>query len=510
MDMKRYQKINHFPGMNEVCRKDMLARNMNRMLKLFPKDYNIFPKTWCLPADYIEFQSYCRMWKHKTVICKPDNSCQGKGIYITRQPREINPEEHIICQNYISKPFIIDGFKFDLRLYVLVTSCDPLRVFLYNEGLVRLATSKYRPPHNNNLDDVCMHLTNYAINKHSNNFDHDVETGSKRKLSSFRSWLHQNAFDPRGVWSDMEDLIIKTLISAHPTLKQNYRIGFPSQVGPSSCFEILGFDILLDFKMKPWLLEVNHSPSFATDSPLDFEVKDALLVDALRLLNLGANDRRRVMEEEKRLAKERLLQRHQPCLKTRREQMQSFQASWMAELERYEEKHCGDFQRIYPTDDSQKYDKFLQQSGTLCQETVASKAREECARKMLREMNSKEELVVRRKPRGKQLSRFEQQGHQGESLGELGTSHSVKCEEGVLDSSLPLLISEEEELERQIGLEQREVLIRDLGVVDLVCKLLEHVATRGKPRKIVFDPRNGEEQQAIPGMDATGPHYPYS
>ena len=51
MDMKRYQKINHFPGMLEICRKDLLARNMTRMFKLFPKDYNCFPRTWVMPAE---------------------------------------------------------------------------------------------------------------------------------------------------------------------------------------------------------------------------------------------------------------------------------------------------------------------------------------------------------------------------------------------------------------------------------------------------------------------------
>ncbi|XP_041965444.1 tubulin polyglutamylase TTLL13-like [Alosa sapidissima] len=101
--------------------------------------------------SYVEFQGYCRMWKHRTFICKPDSGCQGKGIYITRQPQSIGPNEHIICQAYISKPFIIDDYKFDLRLYVLVTSSDPLRIFLYKEGLVRFATSKYRNPHNNNI-----------------------------------------------------------------------------------------------------------------------------------------------------------------------------------------------------------------------------------------------------------------------------------------------------------------------------------------------------------------------
>lgn len=46
-----FQKINHFPGMSEICRKDLLARNMSRMLKMFPKDFHFFPRTWCLPAE---------------------------------------------------------------------------------------------------------------------------------------------------------------------------------------------------------------------------------------------------------------------------------------------------------------------------------------------------------------------------------------------------------------------------------------------------------------------------
>lgn len=151
MDMKRFQKINHFPGMTEICRKDLLARNLNRMQKLYPTEYNIFPRTWCLPADFGDFQSYGRQRKTRTYICKPDSGCQGRGIFITRNPREIKPGEHMICQQYISKPFLIDGFKFDMRIYVLITSCDPLRIFMYEEGLARFATMPYVEPSHSNL-----------------------------------------------------------------------------------------------------------------------------------------------------------------------------------------------------------------------------------------------------------------------------------------------------------------------------------------------------------------------
>jgi tubulin polyglutamylase TTLL6/13 len=60
--------------------------------------------------------------------------------------------------------------KFDLRIYVLLAGCDPLRVYLYKEGLGRFATEGYVPPSVGNLENVCMHLTNYAINKDNPNF----------------------------------------------------------------------------------------------------------------------------------------------------------------------------------------------------------------------------------------------------------------------------------------------------------------------------------------------------
>ena len=53
------------------------------------------------------------------------------------------------------------------------------------------------------------------------------------------------------------------------------------------CYEILGFDIFFDANLKPWILEVNHSPSFSTDSPLDFKIKKNLIIDTIKLLNLS-------------------------------------------------------------------------------------------------------------------------------------------------------------------------------------------------------------------------------
>ncbi|OBS60696.1 hypothetical protein A6R68_08162, partial [Neotoma lepida] len=387
MDMKRFQKINHFPGMTEICRKDLLARNLNRMQKLYPTEYNIFPRTWCLPADYGDFQAYGRQRKTRTYICKPDSGCQGRGIFITRTAKEIKPGEHMICQQYITK-----------------------------EGLARFATMPYVEPSHSNLEDVCMHLTNYAINKHNENFVRDDAVGSKRKLSTLNAWLREHSYDPRELWGDIEDIIIKTIISAHSVLRHNYRTCFPQYLcgGTCACFEILGFDILLDHKLKPWLLEVNHSPSFTTDSRLDREVKDALLCDTMNLVNLRGCDKKKQLEEI-RLKQEQL---ENPGTKKRKENKDQNQG-----------------------------------------ESAGEKSRPRAGTRSL-----VSNLAYRTRNREKELL-------------------SVH-----LDTTQPQDIVEEEELERMKLLLQRENLIRSLGIVEQLTRML-YPSHRGHRKLHEYRPR---------------------
>ena len=94
-----------------------------------------------------------------------------------------------MAQRYLAKPYLIDGLKFDLRIYVLVYGVDPLRVFLYRQGLARFATEEYTGPYGSNLENLTMHLTNYAINKFADNFEFNEDAekddvGHKRSLEA--------------------------------------------------------------------------------------------------------------------------------------------------------------------------------------------------------------------------------------------------------------------------------------------------------------------------------------
>uniref|UniRef100_A0A665WGJ5 Tubulin tyrosine ligase-like family, member 7 n=1 Tax=Echeneis naucrates TaxID=173247 RepID=A0A665WGJ5_ECHNA len=386
-ELRNYQRINHFPGMGEICRKDCLARNMSKMIKCQPQEYSFIPKTWIFPAEYTQFQNYVkelrRKRKQKTFIVKPANGAMGHGISLIRNCEKLPAQEHFIVQEYLDKPFLMEGYKFDLRIYILVTSCDPLRIFLYNDGLVRMGTEKYHAPSEANLSQLYMHLTNYSVNKHNENFERDetVDKGSKRSISWFTEFLRTNDYDVTKFWGDVSELVVKTLIVAEPHVLHAYRMCRPGQPpgSDSVCFEVLGFDIILDRKLKPWLLEINRAPSFGTDQKIDYDVKKGVLLNALKLLNIRASDKKRNLAQQKAEAQRRLYghgsmkklsaassdwekQRH--TLERRREELKERLAQVRKQISReeHEKLHLGNYRRIYPPDDKlllEKYESLL-------------------------------------------------------------------------------------------------------------------------------------------------------
>lgn len=175
-----------------------------------------------------------------------------------------------------------------MRLYVAVTSFDPLQLYLYEEGLVRLATVKYDKTAEN-LWNPCMHLCNYSINKYHSDYikatDMDEDVGHKWTFSALLRHLKSQGSDIKELMLNIEDVIIKSIFSCSQSIISACRMFVPHA---NNCFELYGFDILIDNTLKPWLLEVNLSPSLGVDTPLDAKVKSALLTDLLTLAGIPA------------------------------------------------------------------------------------------------------------------------------------------------------------------------------------------------------------------------------
>lgn len=148
------------------------------------------------------------------------------------------------------------------------------------------------------MDNLYMHLTNYAINKYSNAYEQadessdEEESGHKRSLNAILKILEVCGADREKLYTEIKEIVVKTVTSAQPYLLHLYRSCQPEDLEGSMCFQILGFDIMIDRKFKPWLIEVNQSPSFATDSPLDYKTKKAVLTDTFTMLNCSVKRRK--------------------------------------------------------------------------------------------------------------------------------------------------------------------------------------------------------------------------
>ncbi len=281
---KRRARLSKIHGSRDVCKKVPFARQLNLSKRLFPKDFAFWPTTYQLPEHRAQLEQALHQpssktsQKRRTFILKPDDASQGDGIFLVQKPRDLrrlDTSKSLVAQGYVADPMLLDGYKFDLRLYVLVTSVAPLRAHLCREGLVRLATTPYVAPTSKNLAKATMHLTNYSLNKRSKDFDHGsadadgrsglgLDQGSKRAMSATLATLARSGAlrDPDGTWDAITHLVRRTLVSMQPALDGG-RDG--------QCFQIFGFDVLLNADGAPTLLEVNGSPSMCIDAvhPLD-------------------------------------------------------------------------------------------------------------------------------------------------------------------------------------------------------------------------------------------------
>jgi hypothetical protein len=254
------------------------------------KNFPFLPKTYLLPNEYSYLEADMEKYKDKIWIAKPAASSQGRGIVVTNLLSEIPDKTgNQIVSEYINNPLLFDGYKFDLRVYVAITCVNPLRIYMFEEGLTRFATCKYKPiTMNNKHATKYTHLTNYSINKNNAAFVKNKESdqdgvGSKWSHTALRKVMREQGIDDVAIWKKIEDIVVKTIIAGEPAMFNAFEASVPFS---TNCFELLGFDILIDSVLEPWIIEVNLSPSLACDSPLDQRIKGKVVSDLFTLTGI--------------------------------------------------------------------------------------------------------------------------------------------------------------------------------------------------------------------------------
>jgi len=305
--LRSYQRINHFPNSFNLGRKDAMYNNIAELRDQYPEEYDFCPRTYVFPEDAEDFENArldpdndsdmgIKLW-----IFKPSASSCGKGIRIVSKHSPIPKiKKGFVISEYVANPHLIEGLKYDLRVYVLVTSYNPLIIYIYNDGLARFATEKYTLDEEQ-FENRFVHLTNYSINKKNEVFiQNKTKTStnlraSKWSLKTLEKVFEDHNKDFQTIKKRMRDLIIKTIISVEGPIMESYE---SSTNHANVCFELYGFDILIDSNLKPWILEVNISPSLSSSSPFDKTLKTMLVCDALTIVGIKPTNHEKYVKDE--------------------------------------------------------------------------------------------------------------------------------------------------------------------------------------------------------------------
>uniref|UniRef100_A0A0N4Z0S9 Tubulin polyglutamylase TTLL11 n=1 Tax=Parastrongyloides trichosuri TaxID=131310 RepID=A0A0N4Z0S9_PARTI len=263
--------VNKFPGMTELAKKISLTKSLRSMEQLFPSEYTFYPQSWIIPAQLNEFREYIKNNETKWFISKPDDGAQGSGIYLMNKFEDLQShEDRQLIQEYIINPFLMnDQLKFDFRIYAVLRSINPLSIYVAREGMVRFCTERYKKPMKDKNLNLYSHLTNYSLNKGHNSYKHsnslkDQIKGSKRLLSTVFHQMEKRGMNTRKLWHNIKIIIVKTVIAMLPEIMLNYEQAFHDMDGPQ-CFQIMGFDIMVQDDGTPILLEVNAAPSLTIE-----------------------------------------------------------------------------------------------------------------------------------------------------------------------------------------------------------------------------------------------------
>lgn len=299
----KYQKINRFYNYNEYVSKSLLYINYKPFHDKFPDDYNYMLETYSYPKEKQEiiekFSKYSLKNDNDVWMIKPTMGSLGLKISILTNYSDIKLKNYLITK-YLYNPHLIKGYKYDLRFHGLVSTIKPLKLYLYNEGLVRLASEKYNfsasVPHNK-----YSFLTNLFINKkNKKKFIYpknmkNMEDSNLWNLDTFQKYCARNNINYEKLYSEVGDIFIKMMITVREKIMDNIE---KTNLQYSNFYHLIGFDIILDENLKPYLLETNRRCGFRNDNDAEKYYTYNIIADTLNIIGLRPKDLNFVSENK--------------------------------------------------------------------------------------------------------------------------------------------------------------------------------------------------------------------
>ncbi|RUS85192.1 hypothetical protein EGW08_007018 [Elysia chlorotica] len=269
--LQLHQKVNHFPGSGFITNKVNLAQTQ----------LSFIPKAFEIPRKKKEFLAYVGKHKNTSWVQK---SNQHRGIKIKTVDEVDLSKEGTFVQEYISRPFLIDGRKFDIGVYTIVTSVDPLRVYTIDgDALFRFCPQEYYPFDRANLDKYVVG-DNYRPMWKQPSFE-DLYVDHKFSFkNSFDEYLRQKGKDSKSMWSSIKSAIREVFLAKEKDIVkslQKYR-------SKRNFFEMVRFDFVIDEHLNVFLMEANMSPNLSSDHfPPNERLYEHVIFNLLNLVGVA-------------------------------------------------------------------------------------------------------------------------------------------------------------------------------------------------------------------------------
>ena len=216
-------------------------------------------------------------------IMKPSNLSRGRGVTCVNsllpieQSLSATNDSGVIVQKYIENPLIIKNRKFDIRQWVLVTSLNPLIIWMWKEPYLRFGAEDYIM---NDLNNIYSHLTNNSIAKHSAQYKKEKTfEGDMWTCFDFENYLGKEKW--KNIHEQIKNAIICSFYAVHQEIKQRKR-----------SHELYGYDFMIDEDFNVYLIEVNASPALDYSTKITEKLVKIMVKDLIELVidyNNGAN-----------------------------------------------------------------------------------------------------------------------------------------------------------------------------------------------------------------------------
>uniref|UniRef100_UPI00398F514B probable tubulin polyglutamylase ttll-15 isoform X1 n=2 Tax=Pristiophorus japonicus TaxID=55135 RepID=UPI00398F514B len=278
-NLASHQKVNHFPGLGYITNKGNLVAS----------NFSYIPKAFRMPEQKEEFLLETKKHADKLWV---EKSNLHRGIRImSLQELDLN-SRGTFMQEFITHPLLIDGRKFDIGVYTILTSIKPLRVYTYQEEvMLRFCSHEYYPFDPTDVKKYVVaddYTPTWEMPSLQTAYNH-MKFSHKQSLNFY---LQKRGHHPEKLWSQIRNAIQELFLMKELQLiksASNYK-------STRNFFELIRCDFVVDEDMKVYLMEVNMSPNLSSKhAPLNKNIYQQVVFSTLNLVGVA----KRIVRSEK-------------------------------------------------------------------------------------------------------------------------------------------------------------------------------------------------------------------